>query len=147
MPDTRLDLIDPGLSAILQQLSARQLRHITYTICTLALERTGVRDPVIDEAMKALKIEQYDNGSLHERLGLLVERLDENQWDVQDSVDAGQADEGAYICAFAQARAAHAVYFALYADPFTAATEAIYEAQAAMNDTDSIKGAYLSVGG
>jgi hypothetical protein len=146
MSDNRLDLIDPGLSAILQHLSARQLRHITYTICNLALERTGVRDPVIDEAMKALKIGQYDSVSLHERLGLLVERLDQNQWDVQDAVDAGQADEGAYICAFAQARAAHAVYFALYADPFTAATEAIYEAQAAMNDRDSIK-AVISTSG
>jgi len=146
MSDNRLDLIDPGLSAILQQLSARQLRHVTYTVCNLALERTGVRDPIIDEAMEALKTGQYDGVSLHERLGLLVERLDQNQWNMQDAVDAGQADEGAYIHAFAQARAAHAVYFALYADPFTAATEAIYEAQAAMNDIDVIKAVISTAG-
>jgi hypothetical protein len=141
MPDTRLDLIDPVLSGRLQQLSARQLRHITYTICTLALERTGVRDPVIAAAMDIVKTGRYDDVSRREQLDILVERLDAQQWDLQDAVAAGHADEGAYLLAFAQARAAHAVYFALDADPFIAATEAIYEAQAAIDEIDVIRAA------
>jgi hypothetical protein len=142
----RLDLIDPELSAMLQHLSARQLRHITATVCNLALERTGVRDPVIAAAMEALKTGQDGGVSLRERLGFLVERLDQKQWDMQDAVDAEHAKNDAYIHAFAQARATHAVYFALDADPFTAATEAIYEAHAAMNDSDGIRSVMSTAG-
>jgi len=115
-------------------------------VCTLALERTGVRDPIIDAAMEALKTEQYDDESLHERLGFLVERLDQQQWDMQDAVDAGHADEGAYLHAFACARVAHAVAFALHADPFIAATEALYEAHAALRERDVIQAVFSTVG-
>jgi hypothetical protein len=98
-----------------------------------------VRDPVIAAAMDIVKTGRYDDVSRREQLDILVERLDAQQWDLQDAVAAGHADEGAYLLAFAQARAAHAVYFALDADPFIAATEAIYEAQAAIDEIDVIR--------
>lgn len=138
MPANRLDVIAPDVSARLQHLSTKQLRQVTYTICKLALDRTDVQEPVLNEAMESLKAEQYDHVALHEQLGHLVERLDQKQWDAQDAVATGQADETTYLFAFAQARAAHAVYFALQSNAFTAATEAIYEAQAALNDIGSI---------
>lgn len=59
----------------------------------------------------------------------VVQRLDEAAWEVGDDVEAGRASE-AHAAAFARARAAAAVDWALDYDLLTAAL-AVYEAHAA----------------
>lgn len=54
--------------------------------------------------------------------------------DLQDRVEEGSADRSEYLTAFARARAAMALWFALEADPLTAAMESAYEAEAATDD-------------
>lgn len=90
-------------------------------------------------ALAALREGQV--GDSHERNALkaLVDALDERAWDIQDEVEAGRAAEQQYLDGFALARAASAVWFALDADPLTAALEATYEAQAARGDLEGAR--------
>ncbi len=64
----------------------------------------------------------------------LVESLNEDQWNLQELVDRGQAEKSAQHSAFISARAANALYYALDDDLLFSAAEAIYEANAALND-------------
>lgn len=64
----------------------------------------------------------------------LTEGLDEAAWGVQDRVEAGTADKADYVNAFAKARAANAVWYALDPDPLEAAAEATFEASSAIED-------------
>jgi hypothetical protein len=59
------------------------------------------------------------------------QQLDEQQWNLQALIDDGQATSDDQLKAFGRARAVHALWFALDTNPFTAATESIYEARAA----------------
>jgi hypothetical protein len=69
----------------------------------------------------------------------LTEELDEIAWEAQDKVEAGVLPEEAYLAAFARARAAASVGFALEPDALHSALESIYEAQAAVADLEAIR--------
>jgi hypothetical protein len=68
----------------------------------------------------------------------LLDELDELAWDIQDEAEAGNVPWDRYSEAFARARAANSLLFALSPDPFVAATEAAYEANAATNDFERV---------
>ncbi len=68
-----------------------------------------------------------------------VQRLDEAAWEAGDEADAGRVSEAAHSAAFARARAAAAVEWALDDDPLTAAVEAVYEAHAAGVPLDDVR--------
>jgi hypothetical protein len=130
------------LAEPLAQASDDQLRIVARAASTLAVERTGLRDPVLDTALSALESGQPADTSLRTQVEALVQQLDEAQWEPQDQVHAGQAGapwaKAAQRAAFRRARAANAVYFALDADPRRAAHEALYEATAATQDEEAL---------
>ena len=144
MRKNSLDLIAPDLSSLLAQAPEDELRTVAFTACTTALEKNHLVDANIDQALQALKLRNYGDSLLRRELACLVERLDIEQWDLQDKVDEGQVDQAAYEAAFKRARAVHAVYFALDPDPFVAATESLYEATAA-TDIQVIRGIVVSI--
>jgi hypothetical protein len=74
----------------------------------------------------------------------LTEELDEIAWDAQEQAEAGVLPEQAYLAAFARARAAASVGFALEPDALHAALEAVYEAQAALADLEAVRVAVVA---
>jgi hypothetical protein len=62
-----------------------------------------------------------------------------------ESGRVGLAAHDDYARACAEARAAASVFFALGDDPLTAALEAIYEAQAAVDDVERVSDAVVAV--
>ncbi len=137
--ESRLDLIAVDLADRIDRAPASQQRAAALAACRFALDRTGLDDRIVKEGMNALERGGYPNVLLQEKLTLLVEALDEIQWDLQEKVDAGRADQAEYLAAFSRARAAHAVYFALDPDPFVAAVESVYEANAATDDLPGLR--------
>lgn len=139
MKENRLELLDQGLSALLEKASVSQRRNVALIASQFALERTNLNDPIVDQALKAMEIGNYGDESLREKIESFVNQLDEIQWDLQEKMDAGEAELSAYLTAFQQARSANSLYFALDADAFNAATESIYEADAATDDLVTLK--------
>lgn len=139
MKENRLELLDQDLSALLQKASVSQQRNVALIASQFALERNSLNDPIVTQALKAMEIGNYDDESLREKIESLVNQLDEIQWDLQEKMDAGEAELSAYLTAFQQARSANSLYFALDTDAFNAATESIYEADAATDDLVTLK--------
>jgi len=58
---------------------------------------------------------------------------------VQDKAEAGEVTRQAYLAAFAKARAAAPVGFALDSDALNAALESVHETQAAVADLEVVR--------
>ncbi|MGA9377326.1 MAG: hypothetical protein WBV73_00870 [Phormidium sp.] len=145
MTENRLELLDRDLSTLLKKASVSQQRNAALIASQFTIERTNLNDPIVDQALKAIEIGNYGDESLREKIESLVNQLDEIQWDLQEKMDAGETELSAYLGAFQQARSANSLYFALDADAFNAATESIYEADAATDDLASLKQKVLQV--
>jgi len=134
----RLSLIDPEFSAFLRQRTDLELRSVALAACQFALERTGLRDPLINTGLEALTNHNYGDLLLRSKVEVLVESLDEVQWNLQDAMKEGKANRIDYEAAFQQARAAHTLYFALDSDAFLAAIDSLYEANAATGNPSKL---------
>lgn len=143
--ENRLSLIAQDLSTRIYGEPAPIMRKIALIVSRFAINETRLRDPIIEEAFSALDTEVITNASLRERLGKFVERLDQIQWDLKELVDEGEIDKAEYLAAFSKARAANALYFALDPNEYIAATESIYEANAATNELATLKRLALRV--
>ncbi|MDM8531460.1 hypothetical protein QUF63_09835 [Anaerolineales bacterium HSG25] len=95
--------------------------------------------------LKAIEATNYGDLSLQQRVKTVVDELDEIQWTMQDLLDEGKGDQTAYLKAFGHARAAQTIYSALDANPLLAATDAIYEANAATDDLANLEKVILLV--
>ncbi|MEG4802252.1 hypothetical protein QUB63_20355 [Microcoleus sp. ARI1-B5] len=145
MTENRLEFIDAEQSELLKQATISELRNAAKVACEFALERTSFSHPIIEEALEALEKSQCGDVSLQNKLQSLVDRLDEIQWDLQEKMGEGSRELSDYLAAFHTARAINSLYFALNADPFVAASEAIYEAHAATDELVTLKQKILQV--
>jgi hypothetical protein len=139
-----LDSVSPELADQLRSTGRDELRRIATAMGDLAAKEVSLSDPRLDRALAALR-GGPGGGKEKVELQALVDELDEAAWQIQARVHSGQAPEDEYLKAFRKARAASAVAFALDPDPRTAATEAIYEAQAALGDVSPVRAAVLDI--
>lgn len=133
----RISSVAAGLPDRARQMSDGELRDLARRSAEWAVSRTGVQDPAIDAGLEALtsgRPSQDARIAVHKA----VERLDQVAFEMQVGVDSGGASEEDYLRAFAQARAAAAVQYALADDPREAAMESMYEAQAADGSVDEL---------
>jgi hypothetical protein len=139
MKKARLAYVSPDLAQLIRKADAAQLRRVAAAAAMFAVDRTGLCDPRSQAAQ--ITLAQGNPGDSQQRAEVhqLAEELDEAAWDIQDRVDVGNAPRHSYLHAFAMARAASALCFALDADPLTAALEATYEANAATDDLSSLR--------
>ncbi len=137
MPN-RLATVEASLSDDLTRRTPRQLRRIAAAAALLAIRRTGLSDPRLNDALFLL---HSGNSGEDEQwvVDRLTEELDEKACDIQEQADAGNVSQQAYLEMFSRARAAAAVGFALGGNPLESALEAVYEAHAAIGDLDAIK--------
>ena len=126
----------PDIVARVRNASAAQQRAYATRAARAALARHQFEDPRLEAALAALDAGRL--GATPERAAVeqLVEELDEIAWDEQDR---GAAQE--YVTAFMRARAAAAAAAALDDDPSTAAYDAAYEANAALEDVPALRAA------
>lgn len=135
----RLHLLDPALEARLRTASPVQLRRVVMQVCRFALERTGLSNPVLSEAVRS-DITDDERAELNRSVAELAASLDEAAFVAQEKIENNPAAYRSYLSAFAQARAASAVAFALDKDhPVQAALEAVYEANAATHDLPGLR--------
>jgi hypothetical protein len=137
--DTRLGLVAPDLGNELDRMEPLALRALLAEVIHLAVERTGLVSDAARAALAALDDGRF--GATEERGAILgvVDDLDEVAWDLQERSERREASQGEYLAAFRRARAASAIASALDPDAFVAATEGIYEAEAAISDLDAIR--------
>ncbi|MEG3858890.1 hypothetical protein [Microcoleus sp. herbarium12] len=145
MTENRLEFIDAEQSEMLKQATIVEQRNAAKVACKFAIERTSLSHPILDEGLQSLEKERYGDFSLQNKLLSLVDRLDEIQWELQEKMGEGSIELSDYLAAFHTARAVNSLYFALNADPFVAASEAIYEAQAATDELVNLKQKILEV--
>ena len=131
---SRLATIAPDLDQTITQATPATQRAIAITAAEYAIQHTQLTEPTVDAGLAAAQEGRF--GETRERTDVyaLAERLDEQQWAIQDRVDAGQATEEEHLAAFSAARAATALYYALDTDTPTAALETVYEANAATDE-------------
>jgi len=139
MTKTRLDLIDPNLCTQLEIASKPTLRRVALAACNFALTRTDLIHPLLDQALQELSSNSSPSSNLNTALEQLVESLDEEYFDLKDAAENGKTEGASWQVAFCKARAANSVYFAIGEDEYLAATEAIYEANAATEDMDTLR--------
>jgi hypothetical protein len=145
MTENRLEFIDAEQSEMLKQATIAEQRNAAKVACKFAIERTSLSHPILDEGLQSLEKDRYGDFSLQNKLLSLVDRLDEIQWELQEKMGEGSIELSDYLAAFHTARAVNSLYFALNADPFVAASEAIYEAHAATDELVNLKQKILEV--
>lgn len=130
----RLNTIAPDLVEQLEREPEPRLRTMAEGVVDAALRDAEIRSETVDSALAALRAGRYGESDERSATKALADELDEAAWDIQERVDAGEAEQEDYLSAFRRARAATALWFALDDDPRTAAMEAAYEARAATDD-------------
>jgi hypothetical protein len=133
--DVRLNMLDDSIATFVRGATDDARRKFARAVAQLALERAFAGDTsneksVLRQAL-ATKPPAPDVAAAVEKI---VDKLDEAGFDLSEKCDRGNATQQEYQAAFAKARAANAVWYALHADPLVAASETAYEAVAAVGD-------------
>jgi hypothetical protein len=142
---SRLSTAAPDIALRLEGAEFHRLRHVAEAMASLAVAQTGQSDTRLVAAIALMKQSMFGDSPERTRVQLLIEELDEAQWDLQERVDSGTASQEQHLKAFRQARAASTVWFALADDPLEAALESVYEANAAIADLSIVKQAVDAV--
>jgi len=134
---TRLYRVDQDIALAVYQADEGRRSRIVQTVVGLGIERSGL---VEDRVLGAYA--QLRNGAsvqqLIESVQSAVADLDEAAWTAQDSWDAGNGSELSYAVAFAKARAASAVAFAMKKTTKDS-LDAVYEASFAIDDLELLR--------
>lgn len=129
----------PVLARKIEAFRESELRKVAAVIAEAAVRRTGLSDPVINEAVERLKAFPTADAELQARVEAVAEDLDEKYFTLKEPLeereDAGKTDP-AVILAFSKARAASAVAAALGEDAGQAAARAGYEGFFACGEAD-----------
>ncbi len=145
MQEDRLELVAPDVSAKLREADDRDRREAALAACRFALERNPTNDPIISGAIQEIESGHPVSALLRTTLEKLVESLDEEYFDLQEAGREGRIPPEAYLPAFYAARTANAVYCATSPHSLNAATESVYEANAATEDLDGLRARVLAV--
>ena len=124
----------PGLAERIETTGESDLQKLAWAVARAAVERSGLSDPLIDEALHRIS----PDPELQAQVQALAAQLDDDYFALKEPLeereDAGKA-EPQLALAFSRARAASAVAEALGDDAREAAVSAAYEAFAATDDS------------
>ena len=124
----------PALAERIETTGESDLQKLAWAAARAAVERTGLSDPLIDQALQRA----LPDAELQAQVQALAGKLDDDYFalkePLEDREDAGKTDPQVSL-AFSSARAASAVAEALGDDAKEAAASAAYEAFAATDDS------------
>lgn len=141
----RLEMVEKSLVEKLKAASKEQRRSAVKVACELAFQTSSAGVPVVAESLAQLRFGNKLTTEQLSELDALAEKLDEQYFDLQDSLDEGQELGMEALQLFSQARAVSALSLAGGEDSLMATTEAIYEASSAVDDGSYIFKAVLSI--
>jgi len=125
MPKNILERYSSDLATRVESANNATKRAVSLAVCKWAVESTIPDDATVRSALAALENSAYGEQSLMNTLQRHVDVLDVAYFEAQEA-------KRDFFPLFIKARVANAVLFALDADPFRAATYALYELCAAL---------------
>ncbi len=134
MPEDSLMRIAPDLSEALSRSSDACLRRVAAAVCKLAVERSGLDAPQVQEVLRLLESNNTVPDDLTTRLKSLAEELDDRYLDLYGEAPEGSSGDEGWLSAFRKAKAAAALVFACEPNASFAATESAVEANEAIGD-------------
>src|ERR1019366_4676665 len=116
----RLRTLAPRVADALEKSSAARQRAAAAAACQFAVLQTGVRDPIVQQALHSLLTTGGLEPTLRAGIEALVARLDNAYFDLQEAADGRLPGDDDSLRLFGQARAVAAILFASGSDPFEA---------------------------
>jgi hypothetical protein len=135
----RLATVAPDLAVTLERQTEERQRDVAATVSSWVIDRTGLADPRVDAALARLRDRRFGATPERDVLHTRAQELDQRAWEVHAQVEEDLAPRERYLAAFALARAAQTLWFALDDDALQAVLEAVYEAQAATGDLIAVR--------
>ncbi|MBR7828151.1 hypothetical protein KDK95_17675 [Actinospica sp. MGRD01-02] len=136
---SRLETRSAQLSQLIEAADAEPQRRIAVRAAKAAVSAVALDEPELAPALADLALGRW-GGPGAQAATALTDRLDAQAWGIHDEMEQGTAEQVEYRATFRRARAASAVAFALATDPRNAALEAAYEADAAIENLELIRG-------
>lgn len=124
----RLETLAPKLVEELRQATQGQQRAAGLAAAEIAIRYMDVEDSLVEKLLEKLKSDPVFTDHERAELDVLIDRLDEQYFNLQERVEGNPNIENECLRMFSQARAVSALSFAGMSDSFVAAMEAIYEA-------------------
>jgi hypothetical protein len=135
----RLSSISVELVEQLQMQAPERLRRAAADAASLAVQQLRLADPRLDAALASLREGKFGDSGERSAVQQLTRELDAIGWEAQKTAEECNSSMQPYYAAFARARAAASVKWALDSNPLNAALEAVYEAQAAVADLQALR--------
>ena len=137
--ETRLELLEPSLVKKIKLIDPVKRRAYLLEICRYALAHAWLTDDVVNKIMADLESGAYPKARRHKMaLEGLLDELESRQLALRKQVNAGEAPLQDFQEAYALARAANTLLFALDPDSYIALTEATYEAYSITQDLKAV---------
>ncbi|WP_207282555.1 hypothetical protein [Pseudomonas sp. FW300-N2F2] len=130
----RLEMVQKNLVEKLKISSEEQRRSAVKVACDLAFQACPVDVPIVVESLRQLCLGNKLTAEQVSGLDILVAQLDEQYFDLQDSLNDGQNSDVKVLRLFSKARVVSALSLAGGENSLMTATEAIYEASSAVDD-------------
>jgi hypothetical protein len=136
MSALRLRTVAPDLVEVFETSSPSELLEISSQVVSWVFSSVDVPDPRARAGKAGLVMEGLQDPAVRFEVGKLMEELDHTAWELQDDE---AATPGAYLDAFARARAANSLWYALAGPELEMTMECAYEAQAAHGDVEGLR--------
>jgi hypothetical protein len=126
MGNSRLSAEYPDLDNAIEAASPDRRLQAGWAAAQWAIRISGLSHPVVFAA---------EMGGSTEAIAAVVEKLDDRYFELQELCDEGKCSKTDVLAAFAQARAANALEYAIQGN----ATESIYEAAVCSDDISDLR--------
>jgi hypothetical protein len=135
---TRLDSLLPDLALKLQHASPAKQRAAGLLACEFAIAHAKIEHALVASALNKIKTRGVLTVKERVELDAFTARLDREYFDLQRAAEEGEATTEQYLRVFEKARAVAATSFAGRENSLEAATEAICEALATVDDKSEL---------
>lgn len=139
----RLEAISEDLVVKLTMATSEQRRRAVLVACEHALRSTPLSSSIVDSSMAQLRRGEIFSPQLVLELNDFVEKLDGEYFDFQESSGEESGFDTNALNLFSQARAVSALALG-GKESLLSSAESIYEASAAVDDSDTLLKAVLA---
>jgi hypothetical protein len=126
----------PELAAELRRAPLEKQRVACLAACEYAVAQTKIDYPLVMEALAKMRGGEVITDKHKRELEALIEQLDNEYFILAEASDEGRGSSRDYQEPFSKARAVASVLYAFDLNPYEAASEAIYEADAVTDEND-----------
>ncbi|WP_157883361.1 hypothetical protein [Pseudomonas sp. ATCC 13867] len=140
----RLETISEYLVEKLAAATSEQRKRAVLAACDHALKAVSLSNSVVDLSMEKLRRGEMFSPRLVLELKDFSEKLDSEYFDFQESSEEESGFDANALNLFSQARAVSALAFGGGEESLLSSAESIYEASAAVDDSDTLLNAVLA---